>query len=409
MSEDLRLTTHEESTEHDDEETMTLIPNKDHDDETQKSNSSPRISIIASRISGNRKPLIVMVLLQVILIILLLLSITGGDEVTTKITSSYSVKTVAQKKVKDWKANIPTLLSKLSTVNIPTRDKPFIFFHPRKSGGSNMRSLLYEEAKRHNIDSWIPCLNEKCIPYSLPPPSDTKSSIFAGHINFMQMTQIMRETRLQGPLLKLKQPITLANGSNRTYHKLDDSYPLFDCVTFIRPTVSRVVSCWNYRMAKTMNKVFQMPRSNELAPEDWSNLLPYAMDEYNNGCNNEYARIFGSTVHESQVNTLSPSEPSFLQELDNIASRISKCVILRMTDRCEDSDVIMHHFIPLMSNVSLCSKHEKPGVKSDGVSEESAAVILEQNYMDELIFDFASDLFEEQLKIATDSSTAYSL
>lgn len=317
-------------------------------------------------------------------------------------TTSFTVKTIAQRKVKDWKATIPTLLSKRSPAEIPTHNKPFVYFHTRKMGGSSLRYFLDREAKKRNIDHWIPCYGKNgCVPFSLPPPSDNKSLIFGAHINFMHMTNFMRETRLQPTLMKFKQSITLENGSNLTYHNLDDSYPLFDCVTFIRPTVSRVVSCWNYRM----NQHLGLPRSNKLAPEDWANLLPYAMDRFNNGCNNEYARIFGSTVHESQVNTLSPSKPSFLEELDNIASRISTCVILRI-DRCQDSDVIMHHFIPWMSEASLCSRHEKKvGKESDAVSEESAAVILEQNYMDELIFDFANDMFEEQLKIARPSNS----
>ena len=388
-----------------DDESKKFIVNNDHDEEMtepQKSPSSPPMPTTYSIITGNWKALSLILLLLSNLIVIKYSRVVA---ITTQETSVI-VKKNAQSKLKEWKANIPTLLSKLSPTELPSYNQPFIFFHGRKSGGSSMRKHIHHEAKRNNIeDAWIPCETCSCVPYSLPPPTNKTITIFAAHLNFMHMTQIMRETRSQQSLMSstmMKQPITLDDGTNVNYHKLDDSYPLFDCVTFIRPTVDRVVSCWNYRMDTMMsNPLYKMPRSNELTPQDWDNLLPYAMDKHNNGCNNEYARIFGSTVHESQVNALSPTKPSFLEELDNIASRISKCVILHI-DRCEESDVILRHYVPWMSGASFCSQHQNEhGVDSDAVSEEAAAVILEQNQMDELIYEFANDIFEQQLDIAS--------
>lgn len=283
---------------------------------------------------------------------------------------------------------------------IPRSDKPFVFFHNRKAGGSSLRTIISKEANRTGLTGkmWIPCINEKCVPYSLPP-SEGNTSIFAGHINYMQMTQIMRETKARRILLGMKEPITLEKGQTVSYHKLDDSYPLFDCVTNIRPTIDRVVSCWNFRMTKTLG----LPSSDSLSPQDWNDLLPVAMDEYNNGCNNEYARIFGSTAHESEVNSLSPSKSNFLQEFENIVSRMSRCAIVHI-NRCEDSNKILHHFVPWMSQADMCGTHEKNSNSTGGPSEEAAEVILEQNYMDELLFRYSEELFERQLQVALDAT-----
>lgn len=107
------------------------------------------------------------------------------------------------------------------------------------------------------------------------------------------------------------------------------------------------------------------------------------------------------SMSEIHVNTLSPCDPRFVQELHNVASRISKCVILRV-DRCEDSNKIIKHFIPWINGTDVCSHHDKvQGKSSDQVSEEASAVIFEQNNFDELIFSFGEKLFEKQLERAT--------
>ncbi len=313
-------------------------------------------------------------------------------------------KEIAESRLQYWKDQIPDMVSKYTpALQVPRSDKPFVFFHNRKAGGSSLRTIIAQEAKRNGETGkkmWIPCTNKGCVPFSLPP-SEGDTSIFASHINYMQMTQIMRETKARNILKKMKEPITLEKGQTVSYHKLDDSYPLFDCITNIRPTVSRVVSCWNFRMRK-----LRLPNSESLTPQDWNDLLPVAMDEFNNGCNNEYARIFGSTAHESEVNTLSPGKPNFLQEFDNIVSRMSRCAIVHI-NRCEDSTKVLHHFVPWMSQADVCGTHlnkNNRAKSTEGPSAEAAKVILEQNYMDELVFRYAEELFERQVQVALEAN-----
>jgi hypothetical protein len=317
-------------------------------------------------------------------------------------------KQLCTQKIDEWKEKASTLVSNLPIARpIPVKTRPFVYFHTRKAGGSSLRSIINDMAKRAGIkSSWIPCENRGCVPFSLPGP-DKDFAVYAGHLNFMHMTNLMRETKLKNILLQQTGRVTLENGKNITYHSLDDSYDLFDCITTIRPTVKRVVSCWNFRFNKQTNPRspgFPLPRTSQLDPQDFAKLLPKAYDQYGNGCNNEMARIFGSTVDETYVNTLSPSDPRFIQELESVASRMSKCLILRV-DRCKDSNAIIHHFIPWMNGTDVCSSHKNVhGKPSDEVTEKAKSVILEQNYFDELIFTLGEELFEKQLEKATNTS-----
>ena len=313
-------------------------------------------------------------------------------------------KQLCKEKIEEWKEKAHTLVRNLPIAqHIPDKKRPFVYFHTRKAGGSSLRSIINDMAKRARIkSSWIACHNTGCVPYSLPNP-DKDFAVYAGHLNFMHMTNLMREAKLRKVLLQQTETATLENGKNITYHSLDDSYRLFNCITTIRPTVKRVVSCWNFRFNKQSNPRspgFPLPRSSKLDAQDFAKLLPNTYDQYGNGCNNEMARIFGSTVDETYINTLSPSDPRFVQELESVASRMSKCLILRV-DRCEDSNAIINHFVPWMNGTDICSHHENAnGKPSDEVSDEAKSVILEQNYFDELIFNLGEELFEKQLEKA---------
>eukprot|EP00957_Ditylum_brightwellii_P047384 3599504-Ditylum_brightwellii.AAC.1 len=74
-----------------------------------------------------------------------------------------------------------------------------------------------------------------------------------------------------------------------------------------------------------------------MSANDWETMLPLAYDHHSNGCNNEIARIFGSTQDETAVNTLSPSGVWFDKEFETIALRLSQCVIV-LPERCQESN-----------------------------------------------------------------------
>ncbi|GFH62034.1 predicted protein [Chaetoceros tenuissimus] len=76
-------------------------------------------------------------------------------------------KEVAESRLQYWKDQIPDMVSKYTpALPIPRYDKPFVFFHNRKVGGSSLRTIIAKEANRTGLAGkmWIPCKNEGCVP-----------------------------------------------------------------------------------------------------------------------------------------------------------------------------------------------------------------------------------------------------
>ena len=304
-----------------------------------------------------------------------------------------------------WKNQSHSIVGGLSRVlKIPHNgDAPFVFFHIRKAGGTSLRQEIFNVLRSKNrvSSAWIPCYYPRaCVPYSWPPANEHKG-VYASHLNYMTLVELLREdARLS--VKSINHDVILDSGKIVASRSINDEKIFSGCITNLRPTVSRVVSCWNFRMVQTggSNK---MPTANQLSPHDWDILLPESYDNYSNGCNNEIFRIFGdSGADETFANTITSDNPSFLHEFNKAAKHLSECIIV-MSGRCEDSNKVMSHFVPWLSHVDLCDTVANSAKTSsaDKILQENASeVILQQNYMDEQLFQFGETLFEEQLKRA---------
>lgn len=311
-----------------------------------------------------------------------------------------------------WKEEAPGFATTLSAwhakLPLPTTNRPFVFFHLRKGGGSSLRQIIHKASVEHKLASWIPCFTGRCIPFSIPPSRD-RNAIYASHINYAHTTQLIRELQEKLPAATT-QTIADQKGMPRsvTFVSLDTEETLRrsfgTCLANIRPTVDRVKSCWNYRMVQDTPKEWRLPLANTMAAEEWDILLPNAMDRYGNGCNNEIARIFGNTQDEKAVNRLSPQTDGihFWNDLERVFSRMTKCVMVRV-DRCEDSNIILKHYLPWMK-ADLCETKQNTGTitsKKQDLAKDVQEIILKHNQFDDLAFQFGTSLFEEQLKVAT--------
>eukprot|EP00978_Attheya_sp_CCMP212_P029649 scaffold106029_cov51-Attheya_sp.AAC.1 len=311
-----------------------------------------------------------------------------------------------------WRERALELVLKLSPGEVPDKKRPFVFFHIRKGGGSTLRGIIKQAAGKHKVSSWIPCFGFGCVPFSLPPtPNNQNFDVYASHVNFMHMTQLFREIGINklSTMPKNHKNISLKDGTKAVVNSLDDSYPLFDCMTNLRPTVSRVVSCWNFRFTQAKSRNWHIPMAHNLTAQDWNTLLPVTYDTFNNGCNNENARIFGSTADETVVNTLMPNDPIFLHEFEKAASRMARCVIV-MVHRCQESNAIIRHFLPWLNDTNLCGNVNN-AARTKGEKKvlhvNASEAILSQNSIDELLFQFGEALFEEQLRLAMGTNGSY--
>lgn len=318
------------------------------------------------------------------------------------------VNDVFQNHLMKYKHSQVMLPQNASMVQIPTKQRPFLFFHNRKAGGSSIRSMIHNSADMMHIpqdEQWIPCQTDPCTPFSFPPYAP--KAIYASHINYAHMVSYFREVNtitMKKAISKNKNIVDFSNQTNNEhehvrYHTFDKEQD-FDCITNIRSTVKRVVSCWDYRFVQTKAESWKIPPSSELHPNEWTTLLPKVYDKYNGGCNNELMRIFGDVMDETITNTITVDSPLFITELDSKTSRISKCVIVS-TEYCEESNIIVAHFFPWLKPFNLCGTHLNGGqINKTGLMEGAEEAILQQNHMDELVYTFAIKIFYEQLEIA---------
>ena len=184
-----------------------------------------------------------------------------------------------------WTTNAYELASELSKspwrASLPSPERPFVFFHIRKGGGSSIRTILFRSSKMHGLDHWIPCMNgTRCVPFSLPLYNEKqlRKAVYAGHLNWSHMAQLMRETTRN--VRDRDQPTT-----NRTFEINDDhetertdvylslrdddrQHSFGSCLANIRPTVSRVVSCWNFRFVQAKRGSWNLPVASSMTVEE---------------------------------------------------------------------------------------------------------------------------------------------
>lgn len=299
-----------------------------------------------------------------------------------------------------WNERIPNIVqSRTQQTTTPSIASPFVFFHFRKAGGTTIRQSLADAAKHYNITSFIPCYNGvKCATYFIPDKT-TKWALAGGHIYFADVLNKLGFT------------------SKREVR----SEQRFNCLLSIRPTVERVISCWNYRFSGQDGiTVPGFVPADKLKPTEWDRNLPMYYSGYLEGCNNEIFRVLGDIASETRVNTLTSwnatrshnntlvmmeQQCALHTELDVVLSRMSQCIVT-LSDRCEDNSIVIKHYAPWLEPFfPSCgdTKLNTGRIKSKNLTMGSEEVILAQNEMDEYAFQFGAALFEEQLRIAKES------
>lgn len=291
-----------------------------------------------------------------------------GQEIATKSYGENEKKVKTWRELtKEWIERVPRIAQNLSPSAIPTQKRPFVFIHNAKSGGTSLRYVFHNASMEHKFNSWIPCMGGvPCDLFSFPPTEGEVKQVYASHLNYVHMQNMLQETSL-GKVRK------------------------FDCLTNIRPTISRVESCWNWQIQ--MKHMPNLPSTANLSTEEWRTLMPPQ-------CVNIFGRSFGNIGREFY--NIAQDDPYYLPDLESILYRMSQCIIVQ-TDQCDDSNKVMRHFFPWVEVVDLCKTHQNVGKvrkSNEAVTEESKQAIMQFNYFDDLIFQFGQMLFKAQLDIA---------
>lgn len=95
-----------------------------------------------------------------------------------------------------WRERSLELVLKLFPAKAPAdKERPFVFFHMHKGGGTALQHVIFEAAEKHNLSSWTPCFGQECcVPFS-SPPNNQSHDVCADHVNFVHMAQLFRNAK----------------------------------------------------------------------------------------------------------------------------------------------------------------------------------------------------------------------
>lgn len=269
-----------------------------------------------------------------------------------------------------------------------------------------MRENLAQAADKLQLRRFIPC--EDGVPCEvLEPPQQTAKfvdgsgtavlsetehglskyaagfHVYGGHFYWPSMVKAMYLAEFMEPRIE---PVELQ----------------FDCLVMVRQPVSRVESCWNFRMIQAnLGSMDRPPPIAEMSKSAIESELPTAMSSYGEGCNNEALRVLSNSGRaEESVNWLtsrkqwSPASSVVLQET---LEHMQHCVVGVM-ERCEDTQKAVRGFFPWFSTFDCADTKNQTGtVPHDPASDEVQKEIQRQNVLEMSVYKVANAMLDAQL------------
>ncbi|KAG8469330.1 hypothetical protein KFE25_007848 [Diacronema lutheri] len=265
---------------------------------------------------------------------------------------------------------------------LPSPRKPFVFFHLRKSAGTTMRQYLRDEvARARALSLYIPCYGGvPCSTYRLPSAGRRQpASIIAGHLYFAGVETALRTAANPRPTLQARRR---AN---------------FSCFTILREPVSRVESCWNYRLEQHgVAKPFAT-----LTAADIRAYLPSALDGYGFGCRNEPLRMFADGGEaEMRVNTATAAMPVGKWMLESALRNMATCFV-GVLERCEETADVLVHAFPWLGRLP-CSRRRNAYANSRTNANGTRTISVEralrrQTSLEQHTYAYANAMLDAEL------------
>jgi hypothetical protein len=295
--------------------------------------------------------------------------------------------------------------SSIPIISVPSNKTPVVFFHPRKSGGSSIRTLLLDRALRVGVperDILLPCTGHpksKCDVYTINNKySHTKRyALIGGHLFWGAQQRLApfegmnwhayahRRGEDLVPPAALAATETLGSGDF-----LPDRDVAWQCITIIREPLSRATSCYYYRHKG-------LKPMSSLAPTELQEIMLYGRDEFGHTCSNEMARIFCGIQEEWIVSQPGPwSEGFHAALLHRAATNMGRCIILDLEDM-EGNQELLSHWAPWIVLSGL--GHEKKNVRypHEELKPELQQALSDANGADIRLYKYAQGFRREQL------------
>lgn len=296
-----------------------------------------------------------------------------------------------------------------NTTSHPTMNRPFIFFHVPKCGGSTLRKVFNEAAKAIGKRMFAPCYDSVPCPITendiigKSVEIEEKSAcaeVLAGHFTTKLVTVMANQTLNHRAVVSSSNQCTRNWTSTTTTTTMDDSPPLlrptFDCLVAVREPISRFVSHY-YHFIEKDNPLYSGRILKDMSLEDLTTII-------HNSANNTMLDYFSSHLPglhpERQENSFT------LQEKIEAASNFLKqCVVLVMED-WQTSTRLVESAVPWLrghlSHATALNKRSSRVKNHESIEDftpDVATALREMLKGDDAVYNIAVNVYQQQLKL----------
>ena len=252
----------------------------------------------------------------------------------------------------------------------PSLDRPFIYIHQRKTGGSSVRHAALTGAEQLHLNStaFIPCeQNVSCATFA-PNTTLQRFSIYAGHFNWYTVMPDKDE---------------------------------FACLTSFRHPLDRAVSCLHFRFPKKMRDV----QLQNLTTKDFESLLRDTYHDSNASCNNEAVIMMSRIADARKFEALMRDRVAAEEVVREAIANVQKCVVL--VHGMDDGSLLdagthlsawnakmLTHFFPWLPEVGKLMVNPHPQLPAHLLS-----VVYELNWPELLMYQAALRQFHAQQSV----------
>mmetsp|Transcript_5972 Transcript_5972/g.24989 ORF Transcript_5972/g.24989 Transcript_5972/m.24989 type:complete len:874 (+) Transcript_5972:53-2674(+) len=373
--------------------------------------------------------------------------VAAVSEKTTEIPADGPLRAVL-----DWHLD---RVDAYATKALAQTDRPLVFFHQRKAGGTTLRVALHRAAVALGKTAFIPCFGGvSCEIYDAPPQHGRRIDLLGGHLRWASTVRHVWLRSRVGGNASLGWGISASSSNDQEaardgggggdpppplegdlfFDRASSSprAPLFDCLTLAREPVARVKSCWDYRFIARdgLWPPSLERRFDSLTTDEVRRLLPTSYSKFGEGCNNEPLRLFWD-ADETAVNRLT-SEATTDDAVLNAAARALNATLSRQAhcvvgtlERCDDFKTVLEHRFAWLAPYVDCKarqnvawdraakggRHSKrgPPARSKKMKtrrtllmadddDDKAAEIRRQNVVEVAAYHFAQRFLDAQLR-----------
>jgi len=311
-------------------------------------------------------------------------------------------------------------LSTNNKIRYPNVNRPFIFFHIPKCGGSTLRKVFNDAAKSIGKRMFAPCYDSVPCPITEDDIVGKKNNVdieqksacaevLAGHFTTKLVTVMAHQTRQQQRDVTSSTNQCVRNWTSTTTTATTTTtaaiaensqliVPTFDCLVAVREPISRFVSHY-YHFIEKDNPLYSGRRLKDMSMEDLTTIIHGSA---NNTMLNYLSSHLSGLVHPEEH----PEYSFTLQEkIEAARDFLKQCVVLVMED-WQTSARLVESAVPWLkghlSNATALNKRSSRVKNHESIEDfnpDVATALREILKGDIAVYDIAVNINQDQLRL----------